>query len=354
MSDKKLELRYRNLNFSSQLVLYSSEVSKESSPIPRTPFIDLPPLMSYANSPSPHSHKFSQIPHYYIRYPLLPSDIHDIFDKYTLSDQDIQFCEQNSIPEAEFCEVLQRWEHATQNGPSIIFNTAYSLAEKLLPHEKVIEIYEYWIQRRDEVKHPLIRKYWDGEECRDTNLNVIFKFSKIEKRKLRERFGYEEIVHYSKRVIRQLEDCYNILKLVLIRETIKKKLLGYDIAEFEVNRNKHNSEVCKAFLDVMSNLKTPTICDVSDKDLANLHLYSPVKHIPTPTSTPSSPSSLPISRSFSALKKPAISPLQVLKTPKNNLIFNDDTSPKLPIRTTYKLMRVYRKSIMLNLESPSS
>lgn len=351
MSDKKSELRYRNLNFSSQLVVYSSEVSKESSPIPRTPFIDLPPYISYTNPLLPNSRKYTQKPHYLIRYPLLSSDTHDIFDKYSLSLQDIQFCEQNSIPEAEFCEIIQRWEHATKTGPTIIFDTAYSLAEKLQPYERVIEIYEYWIQRREEIKHPLMRRYWNGEECRDTYLNGIFKFSKLEKRRLRERMDYEVILHTSKRVIRQLEDCYNILKLVLIRETIKKQLLSYNIAEFEVNRSKHSSQVCKAFLDVLSNLKTPSLCNVSDQDLASLHLYSE-KHIPIPT--PSNPPSLHALLSFSALKKPVINPLSLLKTPQNNLIFNEDTSTKLPIRTTYKLMRIYHKTVILNEESSSS
>lgn len=348
MSDKKPDLKFRNMNFSAQLVVYTSELSTETSPIPRTPYIDVPSSISYIYHIPTHSRRFTHMPHAYIRYPISHTDWRDSSTSYSISMHDIQFCMQNTISEEELTETVHRWEKATKTQEPVMLDLAQALARDLLSDEKISMLYQYWIQRREEVKHPLVRKYWQNEGFRDQYLSRIFKLRRLEKRKLRERYSNEEILQSSKRVIRQLEDLLGILKLVLHRENIKKNILSYNLAEFEIKRTKHNSEVCKAFYEILSKLENVNFSGIKVRDLSVLPYLKSSKHVYKSYSLKNASAPTCHTRSIPALKKPIILPIQVRKTRNNNLIFYEESLPKLPVRETYKLVKVVHKTILLN------
>ena len=341
MSVNKPELRSRSLNFENKLEVLSPESPVETSPIPRT-YTDILRPISYINRIPTYSIRFTQS-HNYIKTLISHTNSQDNFDKYEITDQAIEFCIKNAIAEEDLIEAVQRWELATKIKEPVKLESAKALVRNLISDEKISLIYKYWVQTRKELKHPLVRNYWKNELNKDLYLSRVFRNNRIDKRTLRDRYKDNHKIQSSEKVIRQLEDCFDLVKLVLHRENIKKKILTYDIAEFEIKRTKHNTAVFKAFQEVISKFKSVDFSSMRDKDLSALPYLSSSKHTYKSSIAPTC-STL----SISAFQKPKLPPIQVRKTPNNNLIFFEETLPKLPIRETYKLVKAFHTTTLIN------
>ncbi|TYZ64444.1 hypothetical protein PybrP1_001703 [[Pythium] brassicae (nom. inval.)] len=97
-----------------------------------------------------------------------------------------------------------------------------------------VDVYNYWVQKRQALKRPLLRKYWPQTPLNDTNPHLVFRPREKERYKLR-KHRKNDMEGYRK--LQQLRaDCERVLRLLdLVKRREKAKRLSVDFLD-EIRR----------------------------------------------------------------------------------------------------------------------
>jgi hypothetical protein len=151
------------------------------------PSIDVPALKniktpSYEVIECTKSLKYFRRPDYYMK-----SVVFDETDPaYQISSDDIDFYNsmKPNVSLKAFEKLLQTWETISGINKPIQKDKALKNS-KFLDLNAVESIYNYWISKRLELGHSLIREFWMGVDKTDENLNKVFCKRKGNKMRLR-------------------------------------------------------------------------------------------------------------------------------------------------------------------------
>jgi len=180
---------------------------------------------------------------YYVRTKWVGEDTANI--EYELQEEDFPLLtelKKYGVVDASLIEwLITVWEKDTDKGQEIPFSLSESLVkgkDKLLtvshPTELLEKVYEHWIYRRKKLKHALIRKYWRSEHCEDKNLKLVFRPYTQERMKTRNsRKNDKESLHQMRQLKNNLDELYDLLISVQMRENLKKFQLDVEAALFE-------------------------------------------------------------------------------------------------------------------------
>ena len=95
-----------------------------------------------------------------------------------------------------------------------------------------VDVYGYWVKKRQQIKKPLMRRYWRPTSMNDTNPHAVFRPREKERYKLRKHRRNDMDAYRKMQQLRQdLERSRHILELVQRRERIKAAVAryGYDV-----------------------------------------------------------------------------------------------------------------------------
>ena len=154
--------------------------------------------------------------------------------RYEADGEDFQFFvtatgREEALPEFE--RAIEAWEDATGKDAPISFESASKLAPASLP---LREVYDYWLRRRQELQHPLWRKYWKTDLSQDPMVKQVFNQRKAEKMRLRMSKSLEEnTFKLFWRVRDDLEEVLDIMSCVEARERLKLQSVELEIARQE-------------------------------------------------------------------------------------------------------------------------
>lgn len=121
------------------------------------------------------------------------------------------------------------------------------------PLNKVtVDVYNYWVQKRQALKRPLLRKYWPQTPLNDTNPHLVFRPREKERYKLR-KHRKNDMEGYRK--LQQLRaDCERVLHLLdLVKRREKAKRLSIEFLD-EIRR-----QAVHELTDRSGEVRKPTI-----------------------------------------------------------------------------------------------
>lgn len=130
------------------------------------------------------------------------------------------------------------------------------------PLNKVtVDVYNYWVQKRQALKRPLLRKYWPQTPLNDTNPHLVFRPREKERYKLR-KHRKNDMEGFRK--LQQLRaDCERVLRLLdLVKRREKAKRLSVDFLD-EIRRQAVHELTASS-----GDVRTPTV-PVDDSDARN-------------------------------------------------------------------------------------
>lgn len=157
--------------------------------IPRCTSIEVPIIEEV--SIKKQSKKPFKLPSHYIRYSLLPNDQLDNLIDYETTESDLDWLVHNRNPKGlnlESSTLLEKtflvWENDTSKGQIIPWERAWYLMKE----EKVVDdsasdeilkyfeaVFRYWIEKRNNLGRPLIRRFWKSEGISDSQVKIAFQ-----------------------------------------------------------------------------------------------------------------------------------------------------------------------------------
>ena len=147
---------------------------------------------------------------------------------------------------------LDAWEQDTQKGEIIPLERAKFLVVEELNSggfwketqgsDIITKLYHYWSDRRKELKHPLVRKFWKSEGASDHMLREVFQPRNHERMKLRgsrknDRETFHKVpVTQMMKLKQNLEQVAELLQCVCKREQLKELQCTLRLKVFEVEK----------------------------------------------------------------------------------------------------------------------
>ncbi len=180
------------------------------------------------------------LPVSYIRFPrkLIPEKYSAI--EYTLDKEDMDWyathlrlgkCHPYTVNLDDFEIMINVLEKATGTGQPIILEQAEVLfmthLKKVKPNKgEWNDVLLYWIEKRNRLGKPLLRRFWPATTLQDTDPHKVFRPREKERYKLRRsRKNDRESFRKMKLLQKDFDKLENILELINVRERMNKHAL---------------------------------------------------------------------------------------------------------------------------------
>lgn len=158
--------------------------------IPRCTSIEVPIIEELSIKKQPK--RPFKFPSHYIRYSLLPNDQLENLIDYEITEPDLDWLGLNRIPKGLNSDsapsLIEKtfvvWENDTSKGQIIPWERAWYLMKE----EKVVDdsandeiskyfeaVFRYWVDKRNDMGRPLIRRFWKSEGISDSQVKIAFQ-----------------------------------------------------------------------------------------------------------------------------------------------------------------------------------